>query len=139
MGGDRVARRARLGRLIKDTRDQLSMSQAELAEAIGTGVRQTAVSRWENGEVLFDLDMIFDIETALHLAPGTLLIRAGFVEPDNAGTTEMVIVSDPVLSPEARKLLLHTYTTLRTFSAAADAVKMDGKPAAEDPQQTKEA
>lgn len=62
-----------MGRIIRQRRDELGMTQAELAARIGTDKRQ--IRRWEAGQTQPTLGMAFDLAQALGLSVDELAGR----------------------------------------------------------------
>jgi transcriptional regulator with XRE-family HTH domain len=61
----------------------LGLTQEELAERIGCGVRQADISRLERGRVVLPRrDRLERIASALELTPGELLVRSGWAGAD---------------------------------------------------------
>jgi transcriptional regulator with XRE-family HTH domain len=72
-----------LAQVIRERRAELGLTQEELAERIGCGVRQADVSRLERGRVVLPRrDRLERIAAALDLAPGELLVRSGWAGAD---------------------------------------------------------
>jgi transcriptional regulator with XRE-family HTH domain len=73
----------RLGTFIRERRMELGLTQEQLAERMGSAVRQAEVSRLERGQIAFPrrerLDMI---AAALEVSPGELLVRAYAITMD---------------------------------------------------------
>ena len=70
-----------VGKAITEARKKCSMTQEQLAEAVGVSVQ--AVSKWENGKNLPDIENILLISEATN-APYYILLEAGRSEPLNA-------------------------------------------------------
>jgi transcriptional regulator with XRE-family HTH domain len=105
---------ARLGAVIRQARLDANMSQTALAEA--TGVEQTKLSRWELAKSTPSVVDVANLEFALLLRPGDILIRAGFVEMPPLDT-ERAIQADPILRDEERSILLRFYKTAVLMAA----------------------
>lgn len=81
--GDRTA--PSLGKTIFDRRRELGLTQEQLAERIGDGVRQAEVSRLEHDRIgLPRQRRLFQLAAALQLSPGELLVRSGWTGADAA-------------------------------------------------------
>lgn len=80
------ALRAALGQAIRRGRGELS--QAELGRRVGRP--QGSISMWESGTNVPSLEKLFDLEAALGLCRGALLVDAGLIEVDClAGTATL--------------------------------------------------
>ncbi len=87
-----------LGKKIKELRDELGMSQAQLS-AQG-GLSQGYLSQMENDEVQNpSAAVIFRLASALHVDPRVLMQAAGYNQPANgtAGAAEYHVSVDPEL------------------------------------------
>lgn len=74
-----------LGKTIFDRRCELGLTQEQLAERIGDGVRQAEVSRLEHDRVgLPRRRRLFQLAAALELSPGELLARSGWTGAEAA-------------------------------------------------------
>lgn len=60
-----------VGQRIKDEREAAGLSQADLAERLGT--TQTAISYWESGRRVLTVDSLIEIARVLNVAPSALL------------------------------------------------------------------
>src|SRR4051812_17079522 len=76
---DAAARLRQLGQAIRVARR--NMSQTRLGELCGH-VPQTTISRWERGLVDLTVEQIWDLETALDLKRGMLVIAGGYADAD---------------------------------------------------------
>jgi len=82
---------ASLGQLIRERRMDLGLTQEELAERMGTTVRQSDVSRLERNKIgLPHRDRLDQIASALELSLGELLVASGW-----AGAGELDRESSP--------------------------------------------
>lgn len=75
-----VDRRRRLGAAIRNAR--AGRSQTELGRAVSRP--QSSISAWEAGTVDLPVERVSELEMLLGLAPGTLLVEAGYVSTDAA-------------------------------------------------------
>jgi len=74
-----------LGQVIRSRRQELGLTQEQLAERIGGGVRQAEVSRLESDRVVLPRRQRLErIAAALQIPLGTLLARAGWSGADHA-------------------------------------------------------
>jgi transcriptional regulator with XRE-family HTH domain len=73
----------RLGNFIRERRQELGLTQEQLAERIGDTVRQAEVSRLENDRIsLPRRDRLRAIANALEVSVGELLIRTGWMDEE---------------------------------------------------------
>lgn len=63
-----------VGQRIRDEREAAGLSQADLAERLGT--TQTAISYWESGRRVLTVDSLIEIARVLNVAPADLLPAA---------------------------------------------------------------
>lgn len=71
---------ATLGQLIRDRRMELNLTQEELAERVGDGVRQSEISRLERNRVTLPRRRrMEELAAALDIPVGLLLARSGWV------------------------------------------------------------
>lgn len=79
---DRSEAAARFGQILKEARLQSGLNQEQLAARIETD--QTAVSAWERGKYLPDLEVVLRIEKTYGMPPGTLTKVRGWLpcEPE---------------------------------------------------------
>lgn len=78
-----------LGQFIQKRRAELGLTQEELAERVGEGVRQSEISRLEHDRVsLPHRDRLDMLATALEVSLGDLLITTGWMTEDHRVTVE---------------------------------------------------
>ena len=71
----------RIGDFIRQRRQELGLTQEELAERIGENVRQAEVSRLENNHIALPRRARLDaIAAALEVSLGDLLVRSGWMD-----------------------------------------------------------
>jgi transcriptional regulator with XRE-family HTH domain len=69
-----------LGHLIQQRRKELNLTQEELAQRVGDGVRQSDISRLEHDKVVLPRrGRLERIASALDLPVGTLLVQSGWM------------------------------------------------------------
>lgn len=95
----------RLGAVIQELRSKAGLTQAELGEAVGEA--QAWVSRRENATTEPTPSEIERIEQALGVQPGEIYERAGVSGPNHSA--RKAILDDPLLSREARAIVLSAY------------------------------
>ncbi|MCX7619936.1 MAG: helix-turn-helix domain-containing protein [Acidimicrobiales bacterium] len=102
-----------LGEFIRGQRKQAQMSLRDLAEA--TNVSNPYLSQIERGLHQPSVRVLKSIAVALNLSVETLLVRAGFLSPeDESGTprvpeVETAIMNDDQLTAEQKASLLAVY------------------------------
>jgi transcriptional regulator with XRE-family HTH domain len=79
-----------LGTFIRNRREQLGLSQQELADRAGHGTKQEHVSRLERGRVTLPRwHRLLALADALEVTPGELLLQAGLItDADLTGAAE---------------------------------------------------
>jgi transcriptional regulator with XRE-family HTH domain len=76
--------RSTLGTFIRNRRQQLGLSQLELALRAGHGTKQEHVSRLESGRVTLPRwERLHALADALGVTPGALLLEAGVITADD--------------------------------------------------------
>lgn len=109
-----------IGEAIKAARKAAGMTQDELYEAViadggaETVVKQSVISRWENGHRRVQLEDIMTLERSLGLPRGRLLIEAGYVE--GIETVDQAIAADRALDESAKESLRNAYAGLMLLS-----------------------
>ena len=104
-----------LGAAIRRARRNHDLTQIQLSALIG--VEQTRLSRWELGKVAPDLFERVDLERALGLRTGDLLIDAGLLDLP-AQDTERAIRADPDLDDNSRAVMLDFYRSALEMTRA---------------------
>jgi transcriptional regulator with XRE-family HTH domain len=106
-----------LGQVIRSRRIALGLTQEELAERIGDGVRQAEVSRLERGRVTLPRrQRLAHIADALNMPVGELLASSGW-----AGAGEALRSPGDVL-PESRRTSPPTLEPVSGTAALRDAI-----------------
>ena len=111
--GSDAKRRKAFGDALRRARETRSQSQESLGAAVG--VVQTAVSRWEKGEVEPMPAVVFRLEKALRLSPGALSSTLGYMPAGPGPTAPSVpeaIRADPHLNRDLRRALLAAYDAM---------------------------
>jgi transcriptional regulator with XRE-family HTH domain len=91
-----------LGDVIRERRIALNLTQEELAERIGDGVRQAEVSRLERGRVSLPRRKRLErIAAALDIPLGELLARAGWAAADRSFRPQTVASTPPSAKPDS--------------------------------------
>jgi transcriptional regulator with XRE-family HTH domain len=106
--------RAIFRKVLKSAREERSLSQRDLATAMG--VSPAAVAQWETGQAAPRVDTAVVLENALDVPTGTLLRLLGYLHPDTQASTVGSVIeavqNDPNLTDEDRELLATIYTQL---------------------------
>lgn len=108
-------RRKAFSKALQEALELREISQAALGEALGD-LRQSTVCAWVNGHALPpDVETVFWIEEELDLAPGHLSRLLGFLPSDDDVEVDVVaaVMSDPQLTPTARRAVLEVYDDLK--------------------------
>ncbi len=80
-------------------------------------VPQTTISRWEQGHVALDVIQIFELEQALGLEAGSILLAAGLAtSPRTVKDVGAAILSDPNIDAVLRRDLHTLYEHYVRFS-----------------------
>ncbi len=94
-----------LGKFIQRRRVELGLTQEQLAEQIGSGVRQSEISRLEHDRLALPRrQRLEQIALALDVSLGQLLARSGWAEAEHAfspGGMDQPAAPDSGLNPEA--------------------------------------
>ncbi len=70
-----------LGDYIRVRRQELGLTQEQLADRVGDGVRQAEISRLESGRVFFPRrERLIALAAALDISMGDLLLKSGWIE-----------------------------------------------------------
>jgi transcriptional regulator with XRE-family HTH domain len=85
-----------LGNFVRERRQDLGLTQNQLAERVGYTVRQAEISRLERGRIaLPHRDRLNHLAGALDVPISTLLIASGWFEPDPSQPAASVPVDRP--------------------------------------------
>lgn len=107
LGPDSV--RKRIGNAARQARLEKRVSQEELAAKVG--MTQPEISRLEKGENEQAVFRLIEIERALGVPLGHILIRAGFVE--GLDSVEQAVAAASDLIEDDRRTLIRLYRALR--------------------------
>jgi predicted transcriptional regulator len=104
---DGARRATAIGTALKTVREALipRVSQAELGRR--ANITQQMVSRYEAGMFEPSISTVYDLESALEVAHGSVLREAGMIE-DGTSAVHMIRI-DPSLTEEMRAVVLETY------------------------------
>jgi DNA-binding XRE family transcriptional regulator len=120
---ERERAKDRLCKAIRDAREAAGLSQTELGQRLDPPITQRSIAHIENGKfttlgtgewsrtVGLGIGLIVELEQVLGLAPGHLMIVAGYI-PNPEPSTWLAIDGDPRLSTEAKNALLAAYQHL---------------------------
>jgi transcriptional regulator with XRE-family HTH domain len=93
---------ARLGTFIRERRQELGLSQEQLAERIGDTVRQAEVSRLENNRIAMPRRQRMErLAAALEVSLGELLVRTGWMEMAEGAEFDALEAAAVLEAPEA--------------------------------------
>jgi transcriptional regulator with XRE-family HTH domain len=128
-----------LGKLIQGRRRELDLTQEELAERVGDGVRQSDISRLEHDKVALPRRARLErIASALDLPLGVLLVQSGWmgasanVDPSNGdgedsqstdvpdGVSILVNAAEPASIPTLKKAMREVQALVKTAEFALD-------------------
>jgi transcriptional regulator with XRE-family HTH domain len=110
-----------LGAFIRHRREQLGLSQLELAERAGHGTKQEHVSRLERGRVTLPRwPRLLALADALEVTPGELLLQAGLVTAaDLTGAAEEPAGSAPENEINPRAFICPPLGVIESWETAA--------------------
>jgi transcriptional regulator with XRE-family HTH domain len=108
-----------LADVIRVAQRHARLSQSEIGRRIG--VDQTVVSTWVRGVTTPSVERILALDRVFGLRPGTLLERAGLIEPR---TTEEAIAAEPTIQ-EREKNVLQGIVAARRCTADSPAASLD--------------
>lgn len=122
---------ATLGQLIRERRLELNLTQEQLAERVGDGVRQSEISRLERNRITLPRrHRMEDLAAALDIPLGVLLARSGWAgaeaiedDPASESIEDPAPAPNPVESPVPAARAAHG-------SAPDDRRSAPGRPAA---------
>jgi len=124
-----------LGKFVQRRRQELGLTQEQLAERIGEGIRQADVSRLENDHIVLPRrERLERLAEALDVPLGELLVRSGWAEADRALEAQPVpalTVLEPPDPPTVQEKLQQIETLVAEVRAALDAEDVDDGPAGE--------
>lgn len=109
----------RVNELTKKRLADLACTQTWLAgqlqDILGRPVSQQSISNWLNGVREVEPEVIFAIEKALVLAPGSLSKHLGYIPTgvSDPKSTEQAIKDDSELSAKAKRALLAAYREMK--------------------------
>lgn len=112
-----------LGDYIRIRRQELGLTQEQLAERVGDGVRQAEISRLESGRVFFPRrERLIALAAALDTSMGDLLLKSGWIEErhlhEHGGLTT-------VPTPDGQPAEAARAKAIRDLSAMLDTVVIE--------------
>jgi transcriptional regulator with XRE-family HTH domain len=113
----------RLGTFIRERRQDLGLTQEELAERIGDTVRQAEVSRLENNRIAMPRrERLTAVAAALDVSLGELLVRTGWMDAAEGADLNALDAAAVLEAPEAIAQVPDTEaaTELETIRVALD-------------------
>jgi transcriptional regulator with XRE-family HTH domain len=115
-----------LGEYLKEQRLASKLSLRQLSEQ--AGVSNPYLSQIERGLRKPSADVLQQIAKALRISAEQLYIRAGILDPDEAGTSSVVqaVLADPRLTERQKQSLLDVYSSFLALNGPADDEKADG-------------
>src|SRR5688500_18317531 len=111
---------AELGAFIRDQRQLGRISLRKLSEL--AGVSNPYLSQIERGLRKPSADVLQQIAKALRISAEQLYIRAGILDPDEAGTSSVVqaVLADARLTERQKQSLLDVYSSFLALNGAKD-------------------
>lgn len=102
-----------LGDYLRDQRNSAQMSLRQLSEL--AGVSNPYLSQIERGLRKPSADVLQQLAKALRISSETLYVRAGILDPDEAGerSVHLAVLADPVLNERQKNVLLDIYESFR--------------------------
>lgn len=104
--------RAAFGRALNDAIRRSGLSLQEVSNRLGYRRAEPTISEWQNGLKEPRHHVVFALEEALDLLPGSLSVHLGYVPPTQIDVAT-AIASDPALPPALRATLLDVYQQFR--------------------------
>lgn len=111
-----------LGRFIREQRSAARMSLRRLSEV--AGISNPYLSQIERGLRRPSAEILQQLAKALAISAETIYVRAGFLDPQEAGSTVAAIEADPHLTVAQRAALVQIY---RSFVAERGVEESDGE------------
>ena len=114
-----------LGEYLKEQRLASKLSLRQLSEQ--AGVSNPYLSQIERGLRKPSADVLQQIAKALRISAEQLYIRAGILDPDEAGTSSVVqaVLADPRLTERQKQSLLDVYSSFLALNGPADDEQAD--------------
>jgi transcriptional regulator with XRE-family HTH domain len=114
-----------LGEYLKEQRLQSKLSLRQLSEQ--AGVSNPYLSQIERGLRKPSADVLQQIAKALRISAEQLYIRAGILDPDEAGTSSVVqaVLADARLTERQKQSLLDVYSSFLALNGPVDDQRAD--------------
>ena len=114
-----------LGEYLKEQRLQAKLSLRQLSEQ--AGVSNPYLSQIERGLRKPSADVLQQIAKALRISAEQLYIRAGILDPDEAGTSSVVqaVLADARLTERQKQSLLDVYSSFLALNGPQDDQRAD--------------
>ena len=114
-----------LGDYLKELGLASKLSLRQLSEQ--AGVSNPYLSQIERGLRKPSADVLQQIAKALRISAEQLYIRAGILDPDEAGTSSVVqaVLADPRLTERQKQSLLDVYSSFLALNGPADDEQAD--------------
>lgn len=114
-----------LGEYLKEQRLASKLSLRQLSEQ--AGVSNPYLSQIERGLRKPSADVLQQIAKALRISAEQLYIRAGILDPDEAGTSSVVqaVLADARLTERQKQSLLDVYSSFLALNGAKDDEQAD--------------
>ncbi|BBY17921.1 helix-turn-helix domain-containing protein [Mycolicibacterium litorale] len=106
-----------IGSFIRSQREAAQVSVRQLAEK--AGVSNPYLSQIERGLRKPSADVLNQIAKALRVSAEVLYVRAGILEPSEAGQVRDAIVNDTAITERQKQVLLDIYTSFCQQNEAA--------------------
>src|SRR5687767_11709412 len=106
-----------IGSFIRAQREAAQVSVRQLAEK--AGVSNPYLSQIERGLRKPSADVLNQIAKALRVSAEVLYIRAGILEPSEAGEIRDAIINDTAITERQKQVLLDIYMSFRHQNEAA--------------------
>ena len=106
-----------IGSFIRSQREAAQVSVRQLAEK--AGVSNPYLSQIERGLRKPSADVLNQIAKALRVSAEVLYVRAGILEPSEAGQVRDAILSDTAITERQKQVLLDIYTSFCQQNDAA--------------------
>jgi len=102
-----------LGDYLREQRNSAQMSLRQLSEL--AGVSNPYLSQIERGLRKPSADVLQQLAKALRISAETLYVRAGILDPDEAGerSVQLALLADPSLNERQKNVLLDIYESFR--------------------------
>jgi transcriptional regulator with XRE-family HTH domain len=118
-----------IGSFIRSQREAAQVSVRQLAEK--AGVSNPYLSQIERGLRKPSADVLNQIAKALRVSAEVLYVRAGILEPSEAGQVRDAILNDTAITERQKQVLLDIYTSFCQQNEVAES-EVDEEPTTDD-------